>query len=87
MLAEAGKERFLYCDTCLLLWFNPVGQLSTTQLLAHSPQVGLGRESASPSARIHRLGSGQLKATHASKANQGIPSLLPIAGWEVASWL
>lgn len=28
-----------------LLWFNPSRQISTTQLLAHSPQVGEGRES------------------------------------------
>ena len=74
-----------------MLWFNPSWQLSTTQPLTHLPHSGIGE-------RIRRIKVrklmgcdkdsliGKAKATHSSKAKQGIHLPLPI-GRQVFSHL
>ena len=48
-------SRDVACRYNPLSWFNPSWQLSTTQLLSHSPLVGWGRESEGKSEKTHGL--------------------------------
>ena len=67
-----------------LSWFNPSQQLSTTQLLAHSPCVGIGERLGR--VKVRKLVGwdkdsliGKAKAARTSKVKQGIHSPLPIS--------
>ena len=81
----------VYIVAFCLLWFNLSWQLSPTQLLAHSPRVGMGERIGR--VKVRKLVGwdkdsfiGKAKATHTSKANQGIHSPLPM-GRQVFSHL
>ena len=74
----------------LMSWFNPSQQLSTTQLLAHSPTGGMGERIGRVKVRKFMGWDkdnliGKAKAAHASKARNSFPTSHGQAGVQPSS--